>query len=262
MRKLKHAELLLLAVLFLFLMSAFYPASVMSYPGAIYNCPTKQKVVALTFDDGPMPVYTIQILDILDKYHAKATFFMIGERMKEYPGLVREVAARGHVIENHTFTHPGDLRKVDNKRVEWELRASSNLCEHLTGQRPYLFRPPRGILNNILIRTIRGSGYDIIIWSICADNHAAPTAAMMAQRVVKQIQPGQIILLHDGRIPGRKLDVEATRLILDDLSKKGYKFVTVPELLALQQKGPTVKSNIAKHRWGSYDAKDIFTGER
>ncbi|MGE5390754.1 MAG: polysaccharide deacetylase family protein [Deltaproteobacteria bacterium] len=237
----KSFQLQLLAVLFLFAMSAFYPRSAWSYPGAIYDRPVKEKVVAITFDDGPMPVYTTQILDILDQYQAKATFFMIGERMKEYPGIVKEVSDRGHVIANHTFTHPANLRTLDDQQVQWELKAASDVSENLTGQRVYLFRPPRGIMDDRLMRTVRGAGYEVIIWSICADNHAAPTPELMAKRVTEQIKPGQIILLHDGRVPERKLDVEATRLILADLSAKGYRFVTVPELLNMKKPEGIVK---------------------
>lgn len=234
MIKKRSFQLQILVVLFVIALAAFYPRVVMSYPGAIYDHPIKDKVVALTFDDGPMPVYTTQILDILDEYQAKGTFFMIGERMQEYPGIVKEVAQRGHVIANHTFTHPEDLRTLDDRQVEWELKTTANISENLSGQRNYLFRPPRGIMDERLMRAVRAAGYEVIIWSICADNKAAPTPELMAKRVTEQIKPGQIILLHDGRFPGRKLDVEATRLILADLSQKGYRFVTVPELLNMK----------------------------
>jgi len=238
MIKNRSFQVQMLAILFIIAVFWFYPRTVWSYPGAIYDHPIEDKVVAMTFDDGPMPVYTTQILDILDQYQAKATFFMIGERMKEYPGIVKEVSERGHVICNHTLTHPENLRTLDDHQVEWELKATSDISENLTGQRNYLFRPPRGIMDDRLMRTVRGAGYEVIIWSICADNSAAPTPELMARRVTEQIQPGQIILLHDGRFPGRKLDVEATRLILADLSQKGYRFVTVPELLKMKAAVP------------------------
>ncbi|NLW91645.1 MAG: polysaccharide deacetylase family protein [Syntrophomonadaceae bacterium] len=248
MDKKRSFPLILLTILFIFSLSVFYPRTVWSYPGAIYDHPVKDKVVAITFDDGPMPVYTTQILDILDHYQAKATFFMIGERMKEYPGIVKEVSEHGHVIANHTFTHPANLRTLDDRQVQWELKAASDVSESLTGQRVYLFRPPRGIMDKRLMQTVREAGYEVIMWSICADNKAAPTPELMAKRVSDQIRPGQIILLHDGRVPERKMDVEATRLILADLSEKGYRFVSVPELidLATMPKPPTVSH---KSRW-------------
>lgn len=244
MKKYRSFQLHLLAVLFIFSIAVFHPRPVWSYPGAIYDRPVKEKVIAITFDDGPMPVYTTQILDILDRYQAKATFFMIGERMKEYPGVVKEVSSRGHVIANHTFTHPANLRELDDQQVLWELKAASDMSENMTGQRNYLFRPPRGIMDDRLMRTVRGAGYNVFIWSICADNRATPTPELMAKRVIEQIKPGQIILLHDGRIPERKLDVEATSLILADLSAKGYRFVTVPELMKMEVS--TTKPTVSK----------------
>lgn len=234
MVKRRSFKLVLLAILVLIALSAFYNQVVLPSHQALSKPSVKGKVVALTFDDGPMPVYTGQILDILDKYHAKATFFMIGNRMEQYPGIVKEVASRGMVIGNHTLTHPRDLRTLNDQQIGREIKTCSNLSDQLTGQRHYLFRPPRGMLNNRVIRDIRAQGYTIIMWSVCGDNRAAGTPELMARRVTQQIKPGQIILLHDGRVPGRKRDVEATRLILADLSRKGYHFVTVPELLEMQ----------------------------
>lgn len=229
-KSVKPTLLILLAALFL---TGFCTRAINPYRNASYNRPLGNKVVALTFDDGPMPVYTNEILDILDEYHAKATFFMIGNRMKEYPGIVKEVARRGNAIGNHTFTHPDSLACLDDGQVIKELKDCTDMCERLTGQRTHIFRPPRGILNKRLNRIIRDQGYDIILWSVCADNRIALTPEAMASRVVTRVKPGEIILLHDGRIPGRLKDVEATRLILTDLSKAGYRFITVPELLQM-----------------------------
>lgn len=234
MTKRKSVKMALLASLLAIFLTGFCIRVIYPYQNAVYNRPVGNKVIAITFDDGPMPVYTDEILDILDEYHAKATFFMIGNRMKKYPDIVKEVARRGNVIGNHTFTHPKNLIALDDGQVLKEINDCADISERLTGQRNHIFRPPRGIMNERLSRIIRRQGYDIVFWSICADNRQAPTPELMARRVVDKIKPGEIILIHDGRVPGRLKDVEATRLIMADLSEKGYRFITVPELLQMQ----------------------------
>lgn len=200
-------------------------------PGITSRVDTSQRAVTLTFDDGPHPVFTPAILEILDQYHVKATFFMIGERMGKYPGLVREVHERGHEIANHTYTHPNDLRALPVVTLTDELERTNELIHKITGKECTLFRPPRGILNSRLVQEISSQGYEIYLWTVSADNRNAPTPELMCARVEKRIQPGGIILLHDGRIPSRIKDVAATRLIIKRLTEKGYRFVTLSELI-------------------------------
>src|SRR5439155_17382060 len=110
--------------------------------GIVYGVPTKEKLAALTFDDGPHPIYTPEILRILDRYRVKATFFMIGSRMEQYPDVVRSVAAHGHAVGNHTYTHPRDLGSEGESQVATELERCERVIERLTGRRTRLFRPP------------------------------------------------------------------------------------------------------------------------
>jgi peptidoglycan/xylan/chitin deacetylase (PgdA/CDA1 family) len=202
----------------------------LAYSGVTYQLIAKEKIVALTFDDGPHPIYTPQILDILDQYQAKATFFMIGSRMEEYPDIAKEVSARGHLIGNHTYTHPDNLRTLSPKELKWEIDQCQLSMQRIAGQNTYLFRPPRGILNQEIIKIVQDKGYTIVLWGICTFNRSAPTPEMMATRVINYAHPGLIVLLHDGRTDFRWKDVVATRLIVENLSRQGYRFVTLEEL--------------------------------
>lgn len=199
----------------------------------VHWVPTDQKVVALTYDDGPHPVYTPKLIAILDKYHVKATFFMIGEKMDKYPDIVKEIASRGHVIANHTYTHPKNIRLDTSSQIIRELDSCEQTIEKQTGHRAYLFRPPKGLLDGDVLTIAQEEGYRTILWTVSADHHDAPTPELMAKRVVDRIRPGAIILAHDGTFSSRWKDVAATPLIIEALRKKGYRFVTVPELLSM-----------------------------
>jgi len=203
----------------------------------VYRLPTNDKVVALTYDDGPHPVFTPQILEILDKYQIKATFFMIGSRMERYPGIVKEVLQRGHSIANHTYTHPRDIEVNTAPQIIRELELCGQVIERMTGNRSYLFRPPRGQVDSTVFTIARKQGYQTILWTVSADHHDAPTPELMAKRVSMLIKPGGIILAHDGTFSSRWKDVKATPLIIDSLLKQGYRFITLPELLTKWNQG-------------------------
>ena len=194
---------------------------------------TSEKVVALTFDDGPHPVYTPAILDILKKKHVKATFFMIGRRMEQHPDIVRRAVEEGHQIANHTYTHPRNIRADTSSQIVTELEKCEAVIERLTGRRAYLFRPPRGLMDGTVLSIAQEEGYRTILWTVCADHQDAPTPELMARRVLRHIRPGGIVLAHDGYRCARWKDVKATPLIIDELKKQGYRFVTVDELLAI-----------------------------
>lgn len=202
-----------------------------SIPGVITEGVTREKVVALTFDDGPHPVFTPEILALLERYQAKATFFVIGSQARRYPAIVRTIAAKGHEIGNHTYSHPRNLELASNGRVEVELDECAAVLQSLTGKRPVLFRPPHGFANAQVVSLARRHGCKTVLWSVCADNHAATTPNEMARRVLDRVFPGCIILIHDGGTGIRWKDVQAAGLILDSLKANGYSFVTITDLL-------------------------------
>lgn len=215
-------------------LAANRPSTAMWRDRVIYRVPTTKKVMALTFDDGPHPVFTPRLLDILDKYHVKATFFMIGKSMETYPEIVSDVVRRGHVIGNHTYSHPRNIDLDTQAQVIRELDQADQVIERLTGSRAHLFRPPRGMLDGSVFTVSDEEGYSTILWSVCADHHSALTPPLMARRVIKHARPGGIILAHDGSVGTRWKDIAATPLIIEALQKRGYRFVTIPELLKMR----------------------------
>lgn len=208
----------------------------------ICRIPIKEKVVSITFDDGPYPKYTEEILDILDKYKVKATFFMIGNRVEQYPNIARKVASRGQLIGNHTFSHPRDIRKLSQSEILNEMKHCQKVIIKDTGEKPLFCRAPSGITNSAVLRAAQEMGFYMINWSIAGDYYKAKTPRQMADHVVQKIEPGSIILLHDGRFPGRWKDVQAAEIIIKRLQAQGYRFVPLSELIIMSEKESSISA--------------------
>jgi len=201
--------------------------------GTVSRVATADPIVALTFDDGPHPVYTPQLLDVLAEFDVRATFFMVGERAKDHPDVVRRVAAARHVIGNHTFDHPS-FPLIGDRERRYQLRAChAALAPH--GVR--LFRPPHGHESLASHMSARTAGYEVIGWSAHAFDWKAHPSGWMLERLLGAIKPGRIVLLHDAifRSPSpeaadRSEMVATVRSLLEVLSPR-YRFVTVPALL-------------------------------
>lgn len=191
-----------------------------------------EKLAALTFDDGPDARYTPKVLDILEKYNIKATFFVVGESCGDYPELIRQEIKAGHEVENHTYTHP-DLVKDITISTEEEIVRTQHVIEAVSGRKPCYFRPPRGLFTDETIDFAEGNGYKVVLWTIGVEYKKSRTAKAMADRVIKAAKPGIIILAHDGRL-NRTKTIEALPLIINGYQKKGYRFVTLQELLSYQ----------------------------
>lgn len=197
------------------------------------NLDDTNKYVALTFDDGPWKNTTDQILAILKKNNIKATFFMIGEHLKNYPEAGKRVAESGHVIGNHTWHHY--THKMGLQVAEQEINRTADLIYELTGLKTHLFRPPGGVLTNGLVDIANQQKNVTVMWSTDSSDWFHKTAPKVTENVMNRLVNGGIILLHDG---GGKRDhvVKALPDIISNLQKQGYKFVTVPELLEIQLK--------------------------
>lgn len=204
-------------------------------PDLVWYVQTDEPVIALTFDDGPDPRYTPVILDYLRRYDAKATFFVIGRNAERFPDLLRRVVREGHEVGNHTYSHPLRLRQEDGGEIARELRKTEELVAALTGYQTRVFRPPGGAYNAQLIATAKSLGYEIIIWSWTTNpsDAYAPGAPKIVQRVTENATPGDIVLLHDAN--GHLQTAVALPDILRILSEKGFRFVTVSELLKLRE---------------------------
>ncbi len=197
------------------------------------NLPEVEKVVALTFDDGPWAETTEQVLAILSQYNIKATFFWIGKNLKNSPEIAREVVAEGHAIGNHTWSHP--YRAMSQSVAAEEIEDTAALIYQITGVKTSLFRPPGGMLNNGLAAYARQQNYTVVMWSADANDYRASVEAI-ATNVLRQVKSGAIVLLHDGG-GDRGNTVEALPTIIETLKMQGYQFVTVPELLQIHREG-------------------------
>jgi peptidoglycan/xylan/chitin deacetylase (PgdA/CDA1 family) len=194
--------------------------------------------VALTFDDGPDPRFTPQILDILSEYGVPATFFQMGIRAKAYPDLVKRIAKEGHVIGNHTYTHPNLVEEGDIAVLEEEVKKTEETINNIVGYRPKLFRAPYGFLYNELVEKLKDMDYSVVAWSADSLDWQQEEPEVITYNVLSNTQPGAIILMHDGasKEGDRTNTIKALREIIPALKDQGIEFVTVPELLNIPYK--------------------------
>src|SRR5436309_2387692 len=185
--------------------------------------------IAMTFDDGPSATLTPKLLDLLAAHHIKATFFVIGENVAEHPDIVARAAREGHEIGNHSWSHP-NFAKMSAESVRSQLQRTDDAIKNATGNRPTLMRPPYGSVTEREKRWIHDEfGYRIILWDVDPYDWKRPGPAVVRNRILKETQPGSIVLSHDIH-PGT---IEAMPSTLDALEAKGFKFVTVSELIRM-----------------------------
>lgn len=197
-------------------------------PGHIvYSVATTKKWVALTFDDGPNPKYTMRIMDTLNHYHAHATFFVLGHLVREHPTIIQQLAAHGQEIGNHTDQH----LKMDHLTVT-DVKACDQAIMKVIGKRPLFLRPPGGGLSEHLVQVAEQTKHIVIMWSWDVDSKdwSQPGVQKIVDRVIQHVKPGTIIILHDGG-GKREQTVTALNEILKQLTKQGYQFVTISQLL-------------------------------
>lgn len=190
--------------------------------------------VAMTFDDGPNAKLTPKLLDLLAAHHMKATFFVVGENAAEYPDILKRAVREGHEIGNHSWSHP-NLGKMSDDRVRRELQKTDDAIKNALGIRTTLMRPPYGSLTAHQKRWINSEfGYRIIIWDVDPLDWKRPGPSVVCNRILKETQAGSIVLAHDIHAP----TIEAMPSTFDQLQAKGFKFVTVSELLAMAKPMP------------------------
>lgn len=185
--------------------------------------------IALTFDDGPHPYLTPKILDILKKYKVHATFFLVGENVKNYPNLAERILKEGHEIGNHTYTH-GRV----SERSFFEMRKEIELCEssiyEQTDYKTKIFRPPEGFLDDKIRALSKEMDYSVILWNIDTKDWAHESPAAICRNITDHISPGSIILMHD-YISFDSPTPEALELFLPILLERGYQFSVVSDLI-------------------------------
>ena len=185
--------------------------------------------IAMTFDDGPSATLTPKLLDLLAAHHIKATFFVIGENVAEHPEIVERAAREGHEIANHSWSHP-NFGKMSDEGVRRQLSRTDDAIKNATGVRPTLLRPPYGSITARQKRWIHDEfGYQIILWDVDPYDWKRPGPSVVCNRILKETRPGSIVLSHDIH-PGT---IEAMPSTFDQLQAKGFKFVTVSELIRM-----------------------------
>ena len=201
-----------------------------SYEMVIQSGNKKEKVVALTFDDGPHPKYTNEILNILNEYDAKATFFVLGKYAELYPDIIKRENEEGHEIGNHTYSHI-NIKKISKNKLQEEYKKTQEIIYSITN--PKLFRPPYGMVDEKIIDILENDNSVIVLWSYKQDSKdwGNPEVEKIVDTTLSNIENGDIILFHDYVYYDESHTVEALKKIVPELKKRGYKLVTISELL-------------------------------
>lgn len=212
-----------------FLFYASYSIRSGIYVKALCKKETHEKVVALTFDDGPDPDYTPKVLDVLKQHQVHATFFCVGSKAEQYPELVERIRSESHLIGNHSYTHAGIFPLFSLEKMVQDMQQSQQILETLTKQKIQLFRPPFGVTNPTLAKAVRQLGYTTIGWNIRSFDTRGESTDKVFRRITQQLEPGSVILLHDRLSNSTDLLVR----LLNHLMNHNYKVVRIDELFEL-----------------------------
>lgn len=202
----------------------------------ITDVKTDEKAVSLTFDDGPDSRNTALLLDTLKKHSTRATFFVTGINAEKNPFLLQRMRHEGHEIGNHSYSH-ADFNYKSTEFILDEIVKTNDIIFRITGQRPTLFRPPGGYLSYDMVDLVRKENLTIAYWTYQQDSKdwRGIKASQIANHIIRNIKPGQIIILHDGGPNGMET-VKAVDMLIPELTKQGYRFLTVSELIKLENK--------------------------
>lgn len=207
--------------------SSLTTPSLVRAPGTYYKSNTQEKIIALTFDDGPDPIDTPDILNILKEKNVRATFFVLGQAAQDNPLLLKRLVMEGHEIGNHSFKHDYQQRRL----VE-EIKQTDQTVFTSTGVHTYFYRPPGGFLSKNQLETVKKNGHIVALWSVDSKDWRNPGVKQIVDNVMKSVFPGAIVLLHDGGYQ-RTQSVKALGPIINALRDRGYRMVTLSELKML-----------------------------
>jgi peptidoglycan/xylan/chitin deacetylase (PgdA/CDA1 family) len=192
--------------------------------------------LALTYDDGPNDPHTLRLLDVLANRNVRATFFMIGKYVDQRPDIVREVVAAGHVVANHTYTHPNLIFQSQAHFCDELSRCERALDDAVGKNHAPIFRPPFGARRPAVFRTLKKAGLKPILWSVTGYDWSAKSSDEIEHTVTKQIRGGDVILLHDGGHlnfgADRSFTVKATENLIARYQREGYAFRTIPDMMS------------------------------
>ncbi len=223
------AYLILIAIYLLIIVIGTFSIKINFYFTSLNSGESAKKEIAITFDDGPHPTITPEVIQLLDKHHIKATFFCIGKRINKYSNIVRTTHEKGHIIGNHSYSHSNFFDLFSSIKMTHELNQTQNSIYHAIGKMPNLFRPPFGVTNPLLKIALNNTKLTSIGWSVRSYDTNRNTGRIIS-RLKRKTHPGAIILLHDTR--------EKILPILSEflpwLKQNGYRVVSIEELLQIE----------------------------
>lgn len=188
-----------------------------------------EKKIALTFDDGPS-IFTLEILELLKKYDAKATFFCIGKNIEAHPEIIKKIIAEGHLVGNHSYSHSPFFDFYNAKKITKELQKTDALLEKFTSKKINFFRPPYGVTTPSIRRALKITGHNVIGWNIRSLDGGTKNQNLIFNRIIKRVSPGGIVLLHDTA----SHSVLVLEQFLQFLQQNNYKVISIEELLNLK----------------------------
>lgn len=199
----------------------------------IFKIDTENKVVALTFDDGPDPKYTPILLETLHLEGVKATFFVLGNQAEQSPQILSWMHKAGHEIGNHGYSHP-DIKKLKKAQIYDQIKRAEKIILSATGYKPTCYRPPGGVVTTSVMKAAYDAGYELIHWSVDPkDWKRNRTSEVITGSIKNKVGAGDIILFHDGGV-NQEESLKALITLIHDLKQEGYHFVTISELLETQ----------------------------
>lgn len=206
------------------------------YPETILVQGPRTRMLALTFDDVPDPRFTPQLLDVLRKYHVKATFFVVGSRAEKHPELVARIIREGHVIGNHSYNHP-EFGKLGMNEFRIQIIRTENIISALAGYKPRLIRPPYGDISEPQLKWAKVHGYKLVNWNVDSLDWRGLSKAQVRNNIVAHAGKGAIILQHGGGGKGSNLQgtIQALPEVITIMRKRGYTFVTIPYMLQVSK---------------------------
>lgn len=222
--------IILVIALTIFLVWASADVGSNIYLKAVCKGDSKERAIALTFDDGPDEEMTPRVLDVLKQYNIKATFFLIGDKVDKHPEIVQRIVDEGHIVANHTYSHSGLFPLSSGAKVKQELLQCNESIKNAVGLRPLLFRPPFGVTNPIIGRVVNALGLKTIGWSVRSlDTMSGKTRDAICRKVEAKLHPGAIILLHDRCA---KAD-ELLESIIHSALQNNYSIIALDNMLKL-----------------------------
>jgi len=206
--------------------------------GVVSHGSRSNPLVALTFDDGPDGYYTPRVLDILERMGAPASFYVVGNRSEANPEMVRRMDRVGGEVGNHAYEEAHlDLRRIQPAEMLRSLSLTHEVITRLTGKAPVTFRPPFGFYNTMVLSTAQRFGYQTVLWDVDSQDWQSLTGQQILQNVLPKVQNGSIILMHSATtLPGEDLSgtINALPTIITDLRRRGFRLVTVAQMLGLR----------------------------